>query len=289
MKRTLSLLCLLSTPALAQEKRQAPLSDTEDASLGSVTVGDGWLHPVIGFDLRNGDFVRGSYDDDAADLDRVPAHVQLGLVYELSRAANGDATTWLMLRSSNGFHAPIREERTSPRAWYESNNLLGLATRLAPGLTGAATYTVKTSPNGISDTTHEVSAALSLDRDAGLGALKPGFAATWRPKGGGGLYTQVTIEPGWNLGTGERAPRLSIPAAMGVGWDGFYEPGSGSRVYGSAGLALEAPLAIGGGHWSARAEALALVRDDRLRALGGKRAEHGTVEPYVTLSLSYAY
>lgn len=143
--------------------------------------------PVIGLDVRNGDFVRGSYDDDAASLDRLPIHAQIGLVYELVRDPKGDATTWLMVRSSNGFHAPLSDETTSPRAWYESNNLVGLAARLAPGLTGAATYAIKTSPNGVSDTTHEVSAAFSLDRSGGLGSLKPGFAATWRPKGGGGF------------------------------------------------------------------------------------------------------
>lgn len=177
----------MSAPAFAQEKREAPISDTEDASLGFVTVGSGRLHPVIGLDVRNGDFVRGSYDDDAASLDRLPIHAQIGLVYELVRDPKGDATTWLMVRSSNGFHAPLSDETTSPRAWYESNNLVGLAARLAPGLTGAATYAIKTSPNGVSDTTHEVSAAFSLDRSGGLGSLKPGFAATWRPKGGGGF------------------------------------------------------------------------------------------------------
>lgn len=82
---------------------------------------------------------------------------------------------------------------------------------------------------------------------------------------------------------------LSIPAVLGVGWNSFYESGSGNRVYGSAGLAVEAPLSLGGGHWSARAEGLAVIRDNSLRALGGNRADHGPVEPYFTLSLSYAY
>jgi hypothetical protein len=289
MKHLILATCLISAPVLAQDKREAPISDTEDASLNSVTVGAGRLHSVIGLDVRNGDFVRGSYDDDAVSLDRVPVHAQLGLVYELARDASGDATTWLMLRSSNGIHAPARDETTSPRAWYESNNLVGLAARLAPGLIGAATYTVKASPNGVSDTTHEVSAAFDLNRASGPGSLKPGFATTWRPRGGGGLYTQATLEPGWDLGDAQHAPRLSIPAVLGVGWNDFYDSGSGTRVYGSVGLAVEAPLALGGGHWSMRAEGLAVVRDNRLRALGGSRADHGRVEPYVTLSLSYAH
>ncbi|WP_420139067.1 hypothetical protein [Sphingomonas sp.] len=283
----LPLLLLLSSPALAQEQRQAPISDTEDAGLNLVDVGPGRLHPLVGLDLRNGDFVRGSYDDDAASLARAPVHVQIGLVYELARKADGDATTWLMLRSSNGLHAPSADERASPRAWYESNTLVGLASRLAPGMTGALTYTVKASPNGISATTHEISGSLALSRDHGLGALKPGLVISWRPKGAGGLYTQATIEPGWSLGQADTAPTLSLPLALGAGWRGFYEPGSGDRVYASGGIALQTPLPIGGGHWSARMEALAVVRDNRLRALGGPRAEHGTFQPYVTLALSY--
>lgn len=102
-----------------------PTIDTEDASLGSASVGDARVHPMIAIDVRNGDFVRGSYDDDAADLDRVPVHLQLGLGFELSRGAQGQPDAWLFLRSSNGFHAPVAEEN-SPRAWYESNNVAGL-------------------------------------------------------------------------------------------------------------------------------------------------------------------
>lgn len=289
MKRFFLLAGLFCAPALAQERRQAPLSDTEDASLGFMDVSESRLHLVLGVDLRNGDFARGNYDDDAAGLERLPLHAQVGLIYALDRDGGGDTKTWLMLRSSNGFHAPARNESTTPRAWYESNNLIGLASRLGPALTGALTYTVKASPNGISDSAHEVSMAFSMDSDLGVGGLKPGFAVTWRPRGGGGVYTQATIEPGWTLGAAAGAPRLSIPAMLGIGWDGFYQTGSGHRMFGGAGFALEAPLAIGGSRWTARAELLVLVRDDRLRALGGKDADPGAILPSATLSLSYAY
>lgn len=285
--------CLLfmlaaATPAAAQQ-REAPIADTEDASLGSQAVGLGRLHVIAGLDVRNADFVRGSFDDDPVSLEQVPVHVQVGLVYELARDGDGDATRWLMLRTSNGFHAPTDDERTSPRSWYESNNLVGIAERLAPGLIGATTYAIKTSPNGIAGTSHEVSGVLSFARDRGLGALNPGFAATWRPKGGSGFYTQVSVEPGWSLGSSDDALRLSIPSVVGAGWAGFYERGSDNRVYGSTGLALQLPLAIGGGHWNARAEALVLVRDDRLRRLGGPSADTATAVPYVTIALAYAY
>jgi len=275
----------VSPAAAKDDPRTVPISDTEDAGLDSQSVGAGRLHPVLGLDVRNGDFVRGTYDDDGAGLDRVPVHVQLGLVYELVR--DGDtANAWLEVRSSNGFHAPGADETASPRAWYESNNLVGIATRLSSGLTGAITYAIKTSPNGVSDTTHELSGALALEGTSGLAALNPGFAATWRPKGGGGLYTQATIEPGIDLG---RADRLSAPAAFGVGWGGFYERGSGTRMFGRVGLAYKHPFRIGEAHLAVRAEASALFRDDRLRQLDAPMASPHTIRPFGTIAVSYAY
>lgn len=268
--------------------REAPISDTEDASLDSQPVGSGRLHPILGVDVRNGDFVRGAYDDDAASLGRLPVHAQIGLVYQLARDGD-EATSWLEVRSSNGFHAPNGSEATSPRAWYESNNLVGLAARLAPKLIGAVTYAVKTSPNGVSETTHELSGALSLDGKSGFGLLHPGFAATWRPKGGGGLYTQATIEPGVDLGGGDAPDRLSAPAAFGIGWRGFYEPGSGSRIFGRVGLAYKHPFRIGRAHLAMRIEGSALIRDDRLRRLDAPMASTRAVQPFGTAALTYAY
>ena len=280
--------CVCISTARAQGERKAPVSDVEDARLSTVRVGEGRLHPVLGVDVRNGDFVRGVYDDDAAGLRRVPLHVQVGLAVELTRDAGGMPTSWLLARSSNGFHRPSDAERSGPRAWYESNNAIGAAARLGDGVDAAATYTVKTSPNDVSKTTHEMSVAVSMDRESGFGSLKPGFVATWRPKGGSGFYTQASLEPEWRVDVTGAESRLSLPVVVGVGWKGFYEPGSRQRVFGSAGLALETPLPLGDGRrWAIRLETVALVRDAQLRALGGPRADHATVVPYATLSLSY--
>lgn len=274
------------TSAWAQE-REAPIADTEDASLGSIRVGGGRLHVAATLDVRNGDFVRGSFDDDPASLEQVPVHVQAGLVQELARDADGQGSAWLMVRSSNGFHAPTGRERTSPRGWYESNNLIGVAARLGPDLTGGIVYAIKASPNGVAGTTHELSGTMSLSGDTGLAGFNPGLVATWRPQGGGGLYTQATLEPGWDLGRPGRGPRLSLPMAIGVGWNGFYEPGTGTRLFGSAGVALTMPMVTPA--LLARAEAMALVRDDLLRQLGGPRSDTAMVVPYVTLAISYSY
>lgn len=288
-----SILLSFFTGALATTAAPAqsiPAIDTEDATLGSETVGSSArVHPSLAFDVRNGDFARGNYDDDAADLDRVPVHIQVGMAVELGRDATGAATGWFVLRSSNGIHTPGAAERTGPRGWYESNNLAALVFTPAPGLRAAAVYTIKASPNGVAATTHEASASLAYDGDDAIGGLSPTLVATVRPKGDNGVYTQAGIAPGFDLGTGQDAASLSLPIAIGVGWGGFYAGGSGNRVFGSIGAAVEHPFAVGDTRWAARAEVLALIRDDRLAALSGPDGETDTVVPLVTLSLSMAY
>ncbi len=279
-------LFLMSAPAAAQD---APTIDTEDASLGSVEVGAGNFHPILSLDLRNGDLARGDYDDDAADLDRLPVHVQLGFAWDLHRDATGKADAFLVFNSSNGLHTPASDERASPRAWYESNNVLGLVVAPARDLRAGLAYTIKTSPNGASSTSHELSLTAALEGDAGLGVLSPNASVTWRPKGGGGLFTQIGIEPSVAVTEREDGPELSFPARIGVGWDGFYARGSGDVAYGGIGAAYSHPFEAGGAKWRFRAEALALLRDGTLRRLGGPDAERGTVVPLATISLQVAY
>jgi hypothetical protein len=251
-------------------------------------VGDGRFHPIIGFDVRNGDFARGSYDDDAASLNRLPVHAQLGFGWELHRDATGGADAWLVGTSSNGFHSPASFEQASPRAWYESNNLLGIVVQPAAGLTTGVAYVIKTSPNGVSATTHEASLTAAYEAERGLGILHPSFAATVRPKGGHGVFTQIGIEPGLALSGGPRAAKLSVPLRFGVGWGGFYEAGTGDVTYGSAGLALSKPFSLGATRWRLHAEALAVVRDGTLRRLGSADAETSTVVPLVTIGAALA-
>lgn len=278
---------LLGGPATAQT---VPSIDTEDATLGSQRASSsGRIHPSFGIDVRNGDFARGNYDDDAANLDRLPVHVQLGIAADLHHDADGRADTWFVARSSNGFHSPSNDETTAPRAWYESNNLVALVATVGRGLRAAAVYTVKTNPNGVSSTTHEASMSFAYETKRGLGALNPTFVATVRPKGAHGIYTQAGIEPSLSLGSDEQAPKVSFPAAIGVGWGGFYNVGSGNRLYGNAGLGISKPFKIGATRWSTRAQLLALIRDDRLRRLSGPEGETSTVVPLGTLALSLAY
>ena len=276
---------IATTPAASQS---VPTIDTEDVTLGSSSVGTGSIHPAFGIDVRNGDFARGNYDDDAADLDRLPVHVQVGVAADLHHDAAGQVDAWLVIRSSNGIHSASLDERTSPQGWYESNNLVGLVVAPAAGLRAGIVYTIKASPNGISDTTHEASITTSYDGKDAIGWLHPNFAATVRPKGTHGLFTQLGIAPEIALGSSDHAPILSLPAVIGIGWGGFYDAGSGDRLYGNAGLAIGQPLRLGNLHASLRAEMLALFRDDRLRRLSGPLGETGTVVPLATLSLNFS-
>jgi len=270
--------------------QSVPTIDTEDATLGSAKISEGGdLHPQLAFDVRNGDFARGNYDDDRADLDRLPVHAQLGIAIDLSHGSDGAATSWLVLRSSNGFHAPSMGDISPPRIWYESNNLAALVFTPVKGLRAAGVYTIKTSPNGVSATTHEASLSLAYDGDDVVGKLSPTFAVTMRPKGDNGVFTLAAIEPSFGLSEREEGSKLSIPVAIGRGWGGFYGSGSGSRSYLSAGAVLEQPFLLGTIQWSTRLEALAVVRDDRLAALSGTRGETSTVAPLITWSVSTAY
>ncbi|TVV72125.1 hypothetical protein [Sphingomonas solaris] len=261
-----------------------PFADTEDATLGAVEVGAGRFHPILSMDLRNGDYARGTYDDDRAGLGRVPLHVAFGFAAELRANAAGEGDLFLIGQSSNGFHAPDRRETTSPRGWYESNNLLGLAWRPAEGLSAAVAYTIKTSPNAVSATTHEASLSAAFSRDEGSGRLRPRLAVTVRPRGANGIYTIAGVAPETTFGDGENAPTLSLPVTVGVGWGGFYGPGSGSRTYASGGLSLSQPVAFARAKASISAELLALVRDDGLRRLDAPNGTTATVVPLGTLT-----
>lgn len=285
MARRIAAALLLILEPSAAAAQDAPTIDTEDASLGAVAAGAGRFHPLVTVDVRNGDFARGGYDDDAANLDRVPVHVQAGFARELHRNARGEADRWLVASSSNGLHAPASAERASPRSWYESNNLVGLVASVGGGVRLGAAYSIKASPNGISATTHEASLTASLDGDSGLAALHPGAVVTRRTQGDGGVFTQVSMSPELALGSGAT---LSFPALIGVGWGGFYQKGTGTVSYGSAGVALTRPFDAGGATWRLRAEVLAVVRDDTLRRLGTLDAETATVVPLATVSLALA-
>jgi len=280
---------LLSSGDASAAPRSVPAIETEDATLGSVDVGEtsGRFHPQFAIDARNGDFSRGNYDDDSASLERIPLHAQVGFALDLHQAAGGATDAWLVFSSSNGFHTPSSDERVSPRRWYESNNLLGLVVSPTEGLRVGVVYTVKTSPNDVAATTQEASLTLAYQADSGLGAWRPGLAVTTRTQGDGGLYTQGSLEPGFDLTSG--GLRLGFPSALGVGWNGFYGADSGDRLYARTGLALEQPFRWGETRWSARAEALALYRDGALRELSGPEGETDSVVPQVTLSLSMAY
>jgi len=277
-----------ATPASAQS---VPFADTEDGTLSEIDIrkGQGDWHPILSFDVRNGDYARGAFDDDSAGLGQVPLHVAAGGVLIVHRRANGNGALFVIGQSSNGFHAPSRSERASPRAWYESNNLLSVAWRPRDDLTLAVTYTIKTSPNAVAPTSHEGGLSVLYTGDDAFGRLKPRAAVTRRTRGDGGFYTIAGIEPTFDLASSDDGPTLSIPVSVGVGWRGFYAPDSGNRIYGSGGLSFAQPLAIAGAKATLQAQLLALVRDDRLRRLDAPRGTEARVVPYGMISLVLAW
>jgi len=279
---------VVAVPAGAQT---IPFADTEDATLSEIDVGAGTIHPVVSIDLRNGDYARGAYDDDNAGLGRVPFHFSVGGAVVLRRQAGGrgEGALFLIGQSSNGFHAPRSDEEASPRSWYESNNLLGIAWRPVKSLSAAATYTVKTSPNAIAATSHEASLTFLYTADDRLGWLKPRLALTRRTRGVGGFYTIGGIAPSMELSKREDGPTLGLPVTVGIGWNGFYAANSGTRAYGSGGISLSQPVSLGGAKATLQAEVLALVRDDQLRRLDGPSGTTATLVPYATVSVALAW
>ena len=103
-----------------------------------------------------------------------------------------------------------------------------------------------------------------------------------------GVYTQAGIAPSFKLAAGKSAPSLGVPLVVGVGWNGFYQAGTGNLVFGSAGLSLSQPVQLGNVPAKLQASALALVRDNGLRRLVSADGETATVVPYVQLGLTIA-
>ena len=282
-------IAVFATGAAGASAQTVPFADTEDATLGEVEVGEGRFHPIVSIDGRNGDYARGAYDDDDAGLGRIPVHVAIGGVMVLRRDATGADRLFLIGQSSNGFHAPRRDERARPRAWYESNNLVGIGWRPAAGVNAAATYTIKTSPNGVAATTHEASLTFLYTADGGIGRLKPRLAVTRRTRGDGGFYTILGIAPEIALSDADDATTISLPVTAGVGWHGFYAAGSGDRAYGSGGIILARPVRLGRAKATVQAEILALLRDDRLRRLDAPDGTTAALVPYATVSFAVAW
>lgn len=265
-----------------------PLLDTDDSSLSEAAVTEGRIHPLAQIGLGNGDFSRGAYDGDAADLDRLPYQTQLAIGAELAHGADGKPTLWLEGVTTNNFHAPHADETASPRAWYDNNNLVGLIAEPLPGLRGALTYVIKTAPNGFASTVHEANASVIYAGDGLLGSIRPAAVVTMHPHGGHGVYTQVGITPAWHLTGGSGGPTLSLPVKAGVGWSGFYGADTDDAAYGAVGLAYTHPVSIRGVKAAFHASASALIRSDPVARQGDFEAEHGTVVPLVSIGFSVA-
>ena len=260
-----------------------------DGHLGKAATGDGDLHMVVDVSVANGDFSRGAFDDDAASVDQLPMHGSATLAWTLHRDAASNPDLWIEASSANGFHSPVAIERTSPRAWYESNNLLAVLYKPNNTTNAALSYLIKTSPNGISPTSHELAASVGYATKNGIGSLAPSVVLSVHTRGGKGVYSLFSIDPNFKLAERDSSPTLSVPVRFGIGWDDFYGSGTGTAVYGSAGLAFARPFALGSTNGKIHAELLALFRDKTVRSLGKRDAENAAVVPLATIGISLSY
>lgn len=266
-----------------------PLLDTDDSSISATAVTAARIHPLAQLGVGNGDFTRGSYDGDAADLGRLPFQTLLAVGAELRHGADGRPTLWLEAVTTNNFHHPHAAETDSPRAWYDNNNLFAVIAEPAKGLRAALTYVIKTAPNGFSPRIDETNVSVQYAGSGLLGAIKPAAVVTAHPHGGRGVYTQVEVAPEWHLRGGSDGPTLSFPIKAGVGWSRFYGTGTGDAAYGAVGLVYIHPVKIAGVKAAFRAQASALIREHAIARLGtDPEVEHGTVVPLVSIGFSIA-
>jgi hypothetical protein len=201
-------------------------------------------------------------------------HEGTGLLEKLS-AFGG---LWASLHGDDRFAAP----GSSTRAWYEFDSYAGVSAAFAGGLTSTLSYWSIVSPSdafrnfqyvelkvGYDDGPHwGTSGGFSISPSAKLIVPVHNTAGTGTRKG---QYLELGVAPGYTLAAGSAYPvRLSVPVAVGLGFDGFYAkdadgvapyaPGaSESFGFASAGLAASVPLAFasdaGVGKWSLSASA----------------------------------
>lgn len=269
-------LVLASSPAaLAQESRRA---FSHVGSLGDVASSQsdnpGRIHVIGKLRLDTADYFRGAFDDVPERLDEVVFGPDLSLTFELLPREVGmlrDLT--LTVGSQNGLADQVQPTESENQWWYESNNFAGLAARLDEDWLLGLTYTIYTSPNDVSPTFQEVAlAGRYTGRLLGV-ALGPQLKvvvpvdredAAFKT----GVYTELSLAP--SLRPFGNVMTLSFPLTVGVGFDDYYGPGSGTSAFGAAGVTVSFPLRFmppGYGGWAFSVGGEAVLRDDDIRRL----------------------
>jgi len=137
-------------------------------------------------------------------------------------AATVTAGTWSSLHSgpSGSDGAP-----GDPALWYETDFYTGVGFSFAEGWSTDVTYTAYMSPNQSFGTVKELSLGLGYD-DGLLGpyatfAFELDGQADGGPDGGEGVYLELGVEPGLDLGESPLA--VSFPVTFGLSLDQYYQ------------------------------------------------------------------
>jgi hypothetical protein len=179
----------------------------------------------------------------------------------------------LTLGTENGLTDPVQPTRSENAWWYESDNFAGMAARLDEDWLLGVTYTVYTSPNDTSPTYQEVALAgkhtgrllgVRLEPQLKVAVPVDREDAEFQT----GVYTELKVAP--SLKPLGEVMTLSFPLKIGVGFDDYYGPGSGTSAVASAGLTASFHLHFmprGYGRWTFSVGGEAVFRDDDIRRL----------------------
>ncbi|MDX1541883.1 MAG: hypothetical protein R3349_10825 [Geminicoccaceae bacterium] len=283
------------TQALAQERTSGFVHGGALGDLASSqSVNPGRVHVLGNLGLGNGDFFRGAFDDVPAD--RLAIGPDLAVAFELVEDGPGFAEQLVLtVGSQNNLADQVQPvDDTDLESWYESNTFLALTADLGGGLTTGLTYTVYASPNDVSGTAHELALAAKAEIDGLPIGLTPQVKlALPLESGDDGVFVQLQVAPSLTTIGTERYPiTLSTPLTLGVGFDDYYGPGTGTTGYASFGLAASVPLAFMPadlGSWSLSGGVGFLLRDQAIADGGEPFDDEGSLVPRASVRVGFAY
>lgn len=283
-----------ATSALAQDRPSFVRGGALGDVASSESANPGRVHVLGNLGAGNGDYFRGAFDD--VPTDELVVGPDLALAFELLEDGRGLADRLaLTLGTQNNFADQVQPtDDTDLESWYESNNFIALTAELDGGWTAGLTYTVYSSPNDVSGTAHELALAAKyrLDR-LPIGLAPQVKLALPLESGDDGLFAQLALAPTLSEIGSERYPlTVFAPLTLGVGFDDYYGPGTGTTGYASVGLAASMPLAFvpsDFGNWSISGGIDLLVRDQVIADGGAPFDDEDNVVPLASVRVSFAY
>jgi hypothetical protein len=285
----------LAGHALAQTPTPpaAPPAQPKAPNTGRVSIG-------AGVDWTSAYFFRG-IKQETEDLILQPyGELTFKLVEDAGALTSLSLTGGIWNSLHTGPSGSDNPTATDPKVWYELDGYFKLSAVLREDFTASVVYTAYLSPNNAFDTVQEVALGLAYNDAKLLGpfALNPSLLIAFEFDGqadagaGKGIYAQLGIAPGYVFLADSAYPlALSVPLAVGLSLDDYYEFGTGSDDtfgYFSAGATLSAPLAFippEFGKWVVKAGVQVLVLGDNLKAIN----DGDELQVIGTVGLAFSY